>query len=190
MSSIGGDATTLLARWSHGDRAALDEVVQLLYQQMHQIAAREIRGEHNLTIQPTVLVSEVYLRLVQLNRIGWNDRAHFLAMCARLTRQALVDEARKRQAAKRDSRLDVTFVDEQGGSSTGGFNILEVDELLTQLEGFDGDAARVIELRIFAGLSIEEAAAQLQMSESTVSRKWRVGKAWLAQQLGLVNAAT
>ena len=185
-----GDATSLLARWSQGERAALDEVVQLLYEQMHQIAARELRGERQLTIQPTVLVNEVYLRLVNLNRIDWNDRAHFLSMCARVTRQTLVDEARKRQAGKRDARLDVTLTGEQGAPATGGFSIIEVDELLQQLEGFDGDAARVIELRIFGGLSIEEAASQLAMSESTVSRKWRVGKAWLARQLGLVNASS
>jgi RNA polymerase sigma factor (TIGR02999 family) len=183
------DATSLLARWSQGERAALDEVVQLLYQQMHQIAARELRGERSLTIQPTVLVNEVYLRLVHLNRIAWNDRAHFLAMCARVTRQTLVDEARKRSAGKRDSRLEVTLTGNLGGVATGGFDIIEIDELLVQLEGFDGDAARVIELRVFGGLSIDEAAQQLELSGSTVSRKWRVGKAWLARQLGIVSDA-
>jgi RNA polymerase sigma factor (TIGR02999 family) len=183
-----GDATSLLARWSQGERAALDEVVQLLYQQMHQIAARELRGERSLTIQPTVLVNEVYLRLLHLNRIDWNDRAHFLAMCARITRQTLVDEARRRSAGKRDNRLEVTLTGDFGAAATDVFDIIEVDELLSQLAGFDGDAARVIELRIFGGLSIEEAAAQLTMSGSTVSRKWRVGKAWIARQLGVAGA--
>jgi len=186
MDAPPGEATTLLSRWTAGDRAALDEVVQALYSQIHQVAARELRGEHSLRLEPTVLVNEVYMRLAQLNRIAWQDRVHFLAMCARLSRQALVDEARKLRAARRDSRLDVTLTAGKGGVATGGYNMIEVDQLLGELASFDDVAARVIELRVFAGLNIDEAAAELALSASTVSRKWRSGKAWLARQLGVV----
>ena len=182
--SPSGDATGLLARWAGGDKAALDEVVALLYEQMHLIAARQLRGERNLTVQPTSLVNDVYLRLVQLNRIDWQDRRHFLAMFARVSRQALVDDARKRRAGKRDIGLNITLTDDRGGAVDGEFGVLEMDELMTQLQAFDEPAAQVVELRVFGGMSIEEAAAQLGVSEATVSRKWRAGKAWLARELG------
>ncbi len=186
--STGGDATRLLARWAEGDRAALDQVVGLLYEQMHVIAARQLRGERNLTIQPTSLVNDVYLRLVQLNHIDWQDRRHFLAMFARVARQALVDDARKRRAGKRDQALNITLNDERGGAVDGEFGVIEVDELMTQLQAIDEPAAQVVELRVFGGMSIEEAAAQLGVSEATVSRKWRAGKAWLARELGVSPA--
>jgi RNA polymerase sigma factor (TIGR02999 family) len=182
VSSI-GEATTLLGRWANGEQAALDRVVGLLYDEMHRIAARELRGERHSSLQPTVLVNEVYLRLVQLQEIAWQDRQHFLSMCARLTRRTLVDEARKRHAAKRDAALEVTLVPELGEAATGGFSIIEVDDLLSQLEQVDADAARIVELRVFAGLSIDEAAAQLGVSASTVSRKWTMGRAWLSRQI-------
>lgn len=186
MNDSLGQATTLLSRWSRGDRAALDEVVQLLYSQMHVIAAREVRGERNLEIEPTVLVNEVYLRLVQLSRVDWRDRAHFLAMCARVSRQALVDEARRRRAAKRDAGVEVTLTMSRDGTTTGGFGVLEVDDLLNELAALDASAARVVELRVFGGLVVDEVAEQLSLSPATVKRKWRSGKAWLARQLGVV----
>jgi RNA polymerase sigma factor (TIGR02999 family) len=150
---------------------------------MHRIAARELRGERHSALQPTVLVNEVYLRLVQLREIQWQDRQHFLSMCARLTRRTLVDEARKRNAAKRDAALEVTLAAEVDGEVTGGFSVIEIDDLLAQLEEFDAEAARVVELRVFAGLNIEETAAQLAVSPSTVSRKWALGRAWLTRQV-------
>ena len=110
------NATGLLARWSDGDRAALDEVIALLYEQLRSIAARQLHGEQQLTLQPTALVNEVYMRLVQLNRIDWQDRQHFLSMFARVARQTLVDEARKYRAAKRGADLGVTLTDERGGA--------------------------------------------------------------------------
>ena len=177
------NATGLLARWSDGDRAALDEVIALLYEQLRSIAARQLHGEQQLTLQPTALVNEVYMRLVQLNRIEWQDRQHFLSMFARVARQTLVDEARKYRAAKRGADLGVTLTDERGGAVTGGYGMLELDELMTQLQAFDASAAQVMELRVFGGMSIEEAALQLGISEATISRKWRAGKAWIARQL-------
>lgn len=185
MTVTPGDATTLLSRWASGERAALDEVVQLLYAQMHGIAARELRGERQLTLEPTVLVNEVYLRLLQLNRIDLRDRAHFLAMCARVSRQALVDEARRVRAAKRGPGLEVTLTVGREGIATGGFGVIEVSELLDRFAEIDADAARVVELRVFGGLGVDEVAAELGISSSTVQRKWRAGKAWLALQLGV-----
>jgi RNA polymerase sigma factor (TIGR02999 family) len=179
----GNEPTTLLVRWASGEQAALDCVVSLLYDEMHKIAARELRGERHAALQPTVLVNEVYLRLVQLREIRWQDRQHFLSMCARLTRRALVDEARKRNAAKRGSALEVTLVPEIDGEVTGGFSLIDIDDLLSQLEEFDPQAASVVELRVFAGLSIEEAASELDVSPSTVSRKWVLGRAWLTRQV-------
>lgn len=188
MSDSAGHATKLLSRWSQGDRAALDEVVQLLYAQMHTIASREVRGERSSAIEPTVLVNEVYLRLVQLSRIDWRDRAHFLAMCARVSRQTLVDEARRRRAAKRDAGIEVTLTIAREGATTGGFGVIDVDDLLNELATIDADAARVVELRVFGGLVVDEVAEQLSLSPATVQRKWRSGKAWLARQLGFVPA--
>ncbi|MBK7116446.1 MAG: sigma-70 family RNA polymerase sigma factor [Proteobacteria bacterium] len=179
-----GDATGLLGRWKNGDRAALDEVMALLYEEMHRIASRQLRGERGVTVQPTSLVNEVYLRLIGLNRIQWQDRGHFLAMFARVARQTLVDDARKRNAEKRDFGSPVTMTDERLGMTSGGFSILEIDQLLDQLAAIDDSAARVVELRVFGGLSIEEAAEEMSISEATVSRKWRAGKAWLANELG------
>ncbi len=185
-----GDATGLLGRWSSGDKSALDEIMALLYEEMHRIAARQMRGERGITVQPTSLVNDVYLRLVGLNKIDWRDRGHFLAMFARIARRSLVDDARKRNASKRDGGEPVTMTDERLGKTFGGMNIIEVDQLLDQLATLDDTAAKVVELRVFGGLSIDEAAAELGVSEATVSRKWRAGKAWLAHELGVDGAAS
>lgn len=178
-----GDATTLLARWSSGDKAALDEVVAILYEEMHRIAARQVRGERAITVQPTSLVNEVYLRLIGLQKIDWQDRGHFLAMFARVARRTLVDDARKRNAGKRGG-VSVTLSDDRIGRTSGGLGVLEIDQLLEKLAQLDAVAADIVELRVFGGMSIEEAAAQLGISDSTVSRKWRAGKAWLANEIG------
>jgi RNA polymerase sigma factor (TIGR02999 family) len=180
-----GEATNLLVRWSNGERAALDEVVELLYSQLLNIAAREMRSERQFAVEPTLLVSEVYLRLVQLKRIDWQDRSHFLAMCARIARQTLVDEARRGRAAKRGHGLDVTLTLGKGGITTGGYDIIEVNELLGELETIDEVAAQVTELRLFGGLNIEEAAKELDLSVATVNRKWRSARTWLARELGV-----
>lgn len=181
---VPGDATSLLSRWSSGDKAALDEVVAILYEEMHRIAARQVRGERSITVQPTSLVNDVYLRLLGLNRIDWQDRGHFLAMFARVARRTLVDDARRRNAGKRDGGEPITLCDDRIGRTGGGLGVLEIDELMDQLAQVDEVTARIVELRVFGGMSIDEAAAHLGISESTVSRKWRAGRAWLANEIG------
>ena len=173
----------LLARWSKGDPEALDELVTQLYRDIHAIAVRELRHERHLTIRPTALVHEAYMRLASLTEMQWQDRAHFLSMAARVTRQALVDEARRWRAEKRGGGTPVTLSDANLGGSEAGYDALDVDALLTELQGFDDVAADVVSLRIFGGLSIEEAAEALSLSVATVNRRWTAGKAWLAHEL-------
>ncbi len=173
----------LIAQWSGGDRKALDQLLAHLYRDVHAIAVRQLRSEHRLTIRPTALVHEVYLRMAGLCQMGFQDRAHFLAMAARMTRQALVDEARRVRAEKRDGGTPVTLSDENLGSHDAAFDALDVDALLTELQGFDQVAAEVVSMRVFGGLSIEETAEALSLSVATVNRRWVTGKAWLAHEL-------
>ena len=173
----------LLQRWSQGDKEALDQLLTHLYRDVHAIAVRELRNERQLTIRPTALVNEAYMRLAGLSQMQWQDRAHFLSMAARVTRQALVDEARQRRAAKRDGGSPVTLSDENLGSNEAPYDALDVDALLKELETFDSVAAEVVSLRIFGGLSIEEAAEALKVSVATVNRRWASGKAWLTREL-------
>jgi RNA polymerase sigma-70 factor, ECF subfamily len=184
--TTGGDASktsALFSRWAEGDRRALDELLAHLYRDIHAIAVRELRSERRLTIRPTALVHEVYLRMISLRELNWQDRAHFLSMAARVTRQALVDEARRQRAVKRDGGTPVTLSDENLGGRDAGFDALDVDRLLSELQGFDAVAAEVVSLRVFGGLSIEEAAETLSLSVATVNRRWAAGKAWLAHEL-------
>ena len=173
----------LLERWSRGDRMAFDALVSRLYVDVHAIAVRQLRNERQLTIQPTALVNEVYLRLAGLSHLRLQDRAHFLSMAARVTRQALVDEARHRRARKRAGGDQVTLSDTNLGIAGHVYDALDVDDLLNQLQGFDPLAADIVTLRVFGGLSIEEAAEALASSVATVNRHWATGKAWLAWEL-------
>jgi len=165
------------------ETGALDDLLTHLYRDIHLIAVRELRGERHLTIRPTALVNEVYLRLTELREPNWRDRLHFLAMAARVARQVLVDEARRRRAAKRDGGTPVTLSDENLGGRDGGFDALDVETLLTELQGLDPQAADIVSLRVFGGLSIEEAAEALKLSVATANRRWATGKAWLANEL-------
>src|SRR5262249_44060302 len=148
----------LFERWSQGDREALDQLLGIFYQDIHAIAVRQLQGERHLTIRPTALVNEAYLRLAGLRDIRSEGRLHFLAMAARITRRALIDEARRRRAQKRDAGSEVTFTDENLGPAEGGYDALDVDRLLNELERYDAQAAEIVTLRVFGGLSIEEAA--------------------------------
>jgi RNA polymerase sigma-70 factor, ECF subfamily len=185
VSDSGGSSKTavLFERWAGGDRQALDDLLAHLYRDIHAIAVRQLRSERALTIRPTALVNEVYLRMAGLRELRWQDRAHFLSMAARVTRQALVDEARRHRAEKRDGGTPVTLSDDNLGGSEAAFDALDVDEILAELQGFDEVAAEVVSLRVFGGLSIEEAAEALGISVATVNRRWAAGKAWLAHEL-------
>jgi RNA polymerase sigma factor (TIGR02999 family) len=173
----------LLERWSRGEKDAYDQLLTHLYGDIHAIAKRQLHGERHLTIRPTALVHEVYLRLSALCQMQWQDRAHFLSMAARVTRQALVDEARRRRAEKRDGGRAVTLSDTNLGVSEAAYDALDVDALISELQTFDSVAADVVSLRVFGGLSIEEAAEVLKLSVATVNRRWVTGKTWLARQL-------
>lgn len=175
--------TTLFARWSGGDAGALNRLLEHLYRDIHDIAVRELRSERYLTIRPTALVHEVYLRMASLREPRWQDRVHFLSMAARVARQALVDEARRRRSQKRDGGTPVTLSDENLGANEEGFDAIEVDSLLVELKEFDEVAAEVVSLRVFGGLSIEETAEALRLSVATVNRRWMTGKAWLVHEL-------
>jgi len=182
-TTLPSKTVALLARWSGGDQTALDEIITLLYDDIHGIAVRELHNERLLTIRPTALVHEAYLRLTGLHEMRWQDRAHFLSMAARVTRQALVDEARRRRSDKRDGGTPVTLSDANLGGGDHGHDALDVDALLDELKRYDATAAEIVSLRVFGGLSIEEVAEALSLSVSTVNRRWVTGKAWLAREL-------
>jgi RNA polymerase sigma-70 factor, ECF subfamily len=173
----------LFERWSQGERAALDEILTQFYGDIHSIAVRQLRGERHTALRPTALVHEAYLRLAELNAIRWQDRAHFLSMAARVTRQALIDEARRRRAQKRDGGDAVTLSDEHLGANDHAYDALDVDDVLNELERFDSVAAEIVTLRVFGGLSIVEVAESLSISIATVNRRWATGKAWLTREL-------
>jgi RNA polymerase sigma-70 factor, ECF subfamily len=175
--------SALLERWSKGEKAAYDQLLTHLYGDIHAIAVRHLHRERYLTIRPTALVHEVYLRLSTLREMRWQDRAHFLAMAARVTRQALVDEARRRRAEKRDGGWAVTLSDTNLGVNEAAYDALDVDDLLSRLQQFDAVAANIFSLRVFGGMSIEEVAEVLKLSVATVNRRWVTGKAWLAREL-------
>jgi len=177
------DTTALLRRWSQGDAAAFDELATRLYQDIHAIAVRELKHERQLTIRPTALAHEAYLRLTPLREMRWQDRAHFLSMAVRVMRQALVDEARRLRADKRNGGHAVTLSDIHLGSTDAGFDALDVDALLIELNDYDAVAAEVTSLRVFGGLSIEETAEAIGLSVATINRHWAKGKAWLAREL-------
>ena len=172
----------LLERWSKGEKQAYDQLLTHLYSDIHAIAVRQLRQERFLTVRPTALVHEVYMRLGELRQMRWQDRAHFLSMAAKVTRQALVDEARRRRAEKRDGGAAVTLSDTNLGASDASYDALDVDSLLTELQRFDDVAAEIVSLRVFGGLSVEVAAEVLNISIATVNRRWVTGKAWLARE--------
>jgi len=173
----------LLERWSQGDRAALDQLLTSLYTEIHAIAVRQLNHERQSNLRPTALVHEAYLRLAGLNQIRLQDRTHFLSMAARVTRQALVDEARRRRATKRDGGSPVTLSDTNIGDLDQAYDALDVDELLTELERYDAQAAEIVGLRVFGGLTITEVAESMVLSVATVNRRWVAGKVWLMREL-------
>jgi RNA polymerase sigma-70 factor, ECF subfamily len=164
---------TLLERWSQGEKQAYDQLLTHLYRDIHAIAVRHLHGERYATIRPAALVHEVYLRLGELSQMRWQDRAHFLSMAARVTRQALVDEARRRRSGKRDGGNPVTLSDENLGAKGSGYDALDVDALLSELQQFDDTAAAVLVARLAcarAPQSVSESPTQRQPAISrTVS---------------------
>jgi RNA polymerase sigma factor (TIGR02999 family) len=178
--------TALLDEWSHGNHSALNQLVPLVYAELRRIAARQLRSERpNHTLQPTALIHELYLRLVDQRHVDWQSRAHFFGVAARVMRRILVDHARRRGAAKRGEGVQCVAIDEaKGVAASNEIPILALDHALDRLKEVDSDLARIVELRAFGGLTIEEAAHVLKVSPSTAKRDWRLAKAWLNRELG------
>jgi RNA polymerase sigma-70 factor (ECF subfamily) len=179
------DVTQLLAAWGEGDESALDRLTPLVYAELHRMARRYMRREREEhTLQTTALVNELYLRLVDADKMRWQNRAHFFAVSAQLMRHILVDFARSRKNQKRGGdaiRIPIEDADVSAGENN--VDLVDLDEALNALAEFDNRKAKVIELRFFGGLSIEETAEVLKVSIDTVMRDWRLAKLWLSREL-------
>jgi RNA polymerase sigma-70 factor (ECF subfamily) len=179
------DVTALLLAWSEGDESALDRLIPIVHDELYRIARACMsgeRGEH--TLQPTALVNEAYLRLVQIDRMRWQNRAHFLAMAARVMRRILVDFARSKQYAKRGGDVvNVSLAADIAAPAEPGRDLVALDDALEVLAKIDPRKSRVIEMRFFGGLSVKEASEALSVSPETVMRDWKLAKAWLLREL-------
>ena len=180
------DVTQLLLAWHEGDQTALNQLVPLVHDELRRIARRYMAGERGgHTLQPTALVNEAYLRLVDVQHIHWQSRAHFLAIAARLMRQVLVDFARAKRYQKRGGgAVRVTFGEELPVIDPGRGELVAIHEALTTLEAVDRRKSKVVELRFFGGLSVKETAEVLDISAETVMRDWKFAKAWLSREIG------
>ncbi len=180
------DVTGLLRRWSEGDEDALQTLMPIVYAELRRLAGHYLRLERpDHTLQPTALVHEAFLRLVGQREVVWQNRAHFFGIAAQMMRRILVDHARRRKAAKRDAatyRIERTQP-EAGGALDRDPELLALDEALTQLEALDPKQARIVELRFFGGLTVEETAEVAGISTATVKREWRTARAWLRREL-------
>lgn len=178
------EVSRLLAAWARHDAAARDALVPIVYEELRRLAHHYMRGERaGHTLQTTALVNEAYLRLVDLDRIEWRDRAHFFAMAATLMRRILVDHARDRAREKRGGGVVFTSIDGAQVASPAMVDAIALDEALDRLAAMDSQQSRIVELRYFGGLTIEETAEALEISPATVKREWTWAKAWLHHQL-------
>jgi RNA polymerase sigma-70 factor, ECF subfamily len=179
------DVTRLLVRLTDGDRAALDDLLPLVYGELRRLAASYLRRERaDHTLQPTALVHESYLRLVDQTQVRWQNRAHFFGVAAQMMRRILVDHARERVAEKRGGGAERLSLDENiAVSGERARELVALDEALARLAEIDPEKSRVVELRFFGGLSVEETAEVLGVSAPTVKRHWRMAKAWLYGQM-------
>jgi RNA polymerase sigma-70 factor (ECF subfamily) len=179
------DVTGLLRAWSAGDERALDRLTPILHGELTQIAKRYMMRERkDHTLQPTALVNEAYLRLVDVHGVEWQDRAHFFAISAQMMRRILVNYALTRMAGKRGgSAQKVSLEEALVLSPERDSQVVELDEALQELAKFDPRKAQIVELRFFAGLSVDETAAVLKVSPQTVLRDWSISKTWLAREL-------
>jgi RNA polymerase sigma factor (TIGR02999 family) len=186
-----GEVTQLLHAWRDGDEQALHQLVPLVYAELKRLARQYMRRERaGHSLQTTALVHEAYTRLVDTSRVHWRDHHHFFAVCATLMRRVLVDHARSRAYLKRggDCRL-VSLEDAAEPGCLPELDLLALDEALSRLAAFDPRKSRVVELRFFGGLTVEEAAALLHTSPETVMRDWKMAKAWLLRELDTAPAS-
>src|SRR5688572_25776965 len=181
-----GQITQMLRQWSAGNREILDDLMPLVYDELHRQAARFLSRERpDHTLQTTALIHEAYLKLVNQREVDWESRTHFFAIAAQLMRRILVDYARSKNRDKRGAAAvkltleDAALIIDKERS----VDLMALDEVLTRLEKIDGQQARVVELRYFSGLSLEETAEALRVSRTTVVNDWRMAKAWLHREL-------
>lgn len=179
------DVTALLRAWTGGDEKALDRLLPVLYEELHRTARAYMRRERSgHTLQTTALVNEVFMRLVDIHQIQWHDRVHFLTTAAQLMRRILVDHARRRGYRKRGGGERPVPLDESALISAGcGSHFVVVDDALNALAKRDARKAKVVEMKFFGGLSVEETAAALNVSTQTVLRDWSLAKAWLRREM-------
>ena len=176
--------TTLLQQWRQGDKAAMDDILPIVYDELRRLARARLKSDPAQTLQATALVHEVYVRLVDRACTTIHDRTHFFALAARVMRQVLADHARRRVAGKRGGGVTVVGIDDATPvAKTRGIDVVALDEALAQLNSFDERLCRIVELKFFTGLTIDETAEALEMSTATVEREWTVAKAWLHQRL-------
>lgn len=184
------DITALLGRWRDGDRAVEQALAEQLYPVLYRMAGAQVRRSNGaLTLSPTEVVNEVYARLLPQRGVDWQNRAHFHAVCATVLRRVVVDYLRERSALKRGAGqvfVDLgALADHDVPSTPDAVDWLAVDQALTRLQALDAECARVVELRLFAGLATEEIALACDSSVATVGRKWRFARAWLGEQLDM-----
>jgi RNA polymerase sigma factor (TIGR02999 family) len=178
------DPSELFRLWRAGDRTALDQLLPLVYEELKRIARRHLRRERaGHTLQSTALIHEAYLRLVRQQPLQVQNRCHFVALTSNVMRQILVDHARERLAQKRKGGCRVTLSDEVAASESSEVDVLAVDSALSKLYDLDSQQARVVELRWFGGLSIEETSEVLEISPATVKRDWVTARAWLRREM-------
>ncbi len=184
-SSSKNEVTQLLLDWSAGDEQALKRLIPIVVEDLRRRAAGYLRRERRgHTLQPTALVNEVYLRLVDQKRVQWRNRAHFFGVAAQLMRRILVDHARAHQAEKRGGWIEKVALDEAVDALVErDIDVIALDEALARLSGLHQRKGRVVELRFFAGLTLDETAEVLGVTRATISRDWRGAKAWLAREL-------
>jgi RNA polymerase sigma-70 factor (ECF subfamily) len=178
------DITQLLRAWGLGDEDALERLTPLVYDELRRAAKRHMaRERESHTLQTTALINEVYLRLVNLDAVSWQDRAHFFAICARLMRRILTDYARSRSYLKRGGDARRVTLDEALMVSDPSLDLVTLERALSKLAEVDSRKSSVVELRFFGGLSLKETAAVLKISTDTVTRDWNLAKAWLMREM-------
>lgn len=184
--SAGHEITELLQAWRGGDEHALEKLTPEVYRELHLAAHRSMARERDgHTLQTTALINELYLRLSDLQAVDWQNRAHFFALCARQMRRILTDAARNRRSEKRGGGAFLVALDEAPEvAATSHSDVIAVDDALKALALVDERKSRMVELRYFGGLSVEETAEVLKVSPETVARDWRMAKAWLLREMG------
>lgn len=189
LSSPTHEITALLQAWNRGDDRALEQLTPLIYEELRQTARRCLaRGRRGNTVETAALINELYLKVVGMNRITWQNRAHFFAICAQQMRWILTDLYRSKNYKKRGAGAERVSLDESLVLSRGATaDLLAIDEALKSLEIFDQRKSRVVELRFFGGLNVKETAEVLQVSPETVMRDWKMAKAWLLCELSGKN---